>query len=53
MKINKVVCICFSPTGGSRKVAMAVAEGLAELRRRMEAIGYRVVIDRGDAKRLD
>lgn len=29
------------------------AEGLAELRRRMEAIGYRVVIDRGDVKRLD
>ena len=30
MKINKIACICFSPTGGSRKVALAVAEGLAE-----------------------
>lgn len=27
------------------------AEGLAELTRRMEAIGYRVVVDRGDARR--
>ena len=27
------------------------AEGLADLSRRMEAIGYRVVVDRGDAKR--
>lgn len=29
MKINKVACIFFSPTHGSRRVARAVAEGLA------------------------
>lgn len=29
MKINKVACIWFSPTHGSRRVARAVAEGLA------------------------
>lgn len=38
-------------TGGDKEVRGGTRDDLADLRRRMDAIGYRVVTDRGDCRR--